>query len=149
MIESFCITIHEEIHIAEAQRDALWLARQAGFSRTDAYYLATAVTELAANIIHHAGSGEIRLHPLTGQDAVGIAVIASDSGPGIANVEQALREGFSTSGSLGCGLPGVRRLMDTLEICSDPGGGTRVYACKWVEVAPLSGIARHAPVASC
>ncbi len=149
MLESICVLISEEIHIAEAQRDALLLAEQVGFSRADAYYLATAVSELATNIIYHADSGEIRLNALTREDAVGVEIIAADVGPGIANIEQALREGFSTSGSLGCGLPGVSRLMDTLEIRSEPGQGTRVYARKWVEIADLSKIASDALVAPC
>lgn len=138
MLESICVLISEEIHIAEAQRDALLLAQQVGFGRTDAYYLATAVSELAANILHHASSGEIRLNALTREDAVGVEVIATDAGPGIANIKQAMREGFSTSGSLGCGLPGASRLMDTLEIRSEPGQGTQVYARKWVDFAHCS-----------
>jgi serine/threonine-protein kinase RsbT len=149
MLESICVLISEEIHIAEAQRDALLLAQQVGFGRADAYYLATAVSELATNIIYHADSGEIRLNALTREDAVGVEVIAADAGPGIANIEQAMREGFSTSGSLGCGLPGVSRLMDTLEICSDPGRGTRVYACKWVDFAHRSRSTDHPLVAPC
>lgn len=149
MLESIRVLISEEIHIAEARRHALWLAQQLGFGRTDAYYLATAVTELAANIIYHADSGEIRLNTLTGEDAIGIEVIAEDSGPGIANIAQAMREGFSTSGSLGCGLPGVSRLMDTLDICSDPGRGTRIYACKWVDFAHCSRSTDHPLVAPC
>jgi serine/threonine-protein kinase RsbT len=135
MPESFNIAISEEAHIAEAQHDALLLAQQSGFSRTDAYYLATAVTELAANIFRHAGDGEIHLHALVRHGAAGIEVIARDTGPGIADIEQAMREGFSTAGGLGCGLPGVSRLMDELEIRSKVGQGTQIRACKWVTVA--------------
>lgn len=151
MLEIFPVSITEEIHIAEARRDALILAQQLGFGRTDAYYLATAVTELAANIFYHAGGGEIRLRAITRRNEVGIEVIAHDTGPGIANVEQAMREGFSTTGSLGCGLPGVSRLMDDLEIRSEPGRGTRIRACKWVAAAhpPHGSTIRYAPVASC
>lgn len=134
MLESVRVSISEEIHSAEARRQALLLAQHLGFGRTDAYYLATAVTELATNLFRHAGGGEIQLRTLTRQNAVGIEVIAHDTGPGIANVEQALREGFSTSGGLGCGLPGVRRLMDELEICSEVGRGTRIRACKWAAI---------------
>lgn len=131
MPDSFCIAISAEHHVAEARRDALLLAQQLGFRRTDAYYLGTAVTELATNILRHAGCGEIQLSPLTDHDIVGIEVIASDSGPGIANIELALRDGYSTTGGLGGGLPGVIRLMDQVEIHSEPGQGTCIHARKW------------------
>lgn len=151
MLDVFRVVISEEIHIAEARRNALILAQRLGFGRTDAYYLATAITELAANIFHHAGNGEIRLRVLAGRNQVGIEVIAHDTGPGIANIEQAMREGFSTTGGLGCGLPGVGRLMDELEIDSEPGRGTRIRACKWVAAAqpPHDSMTSHTPVASC
>lgn len=142
MPESFHIAISEEIHIAEAQHDALLLAQQWGFGRTDAYYLATAVTELAANIVRHAGSGEIHLRTLIRHGVVGIEVIARDGGPGIADIAQAMREGFSTAGGLGCGLPGVSRLMDELEIRSEAGQGTEVRACKWAAVSRTAGYNR-------
>lgn len=135
MPKSFHIAISEEVHIAEAQHDALLLAQQSGFGRTDAYYLATAVTELAANIVRYAGNGEIHLRTLTRHGVVGIEVIARDAGPGIADIAQAMREGFSTSGGLGCGLPGVSRLMDELEIHSEAGQGTQIRACKWAAVS--------------
>jgi serine/threonine-protein kinase RsbT len=151
MRESIQVAICEEIHVAEARRQALLLAQDLGFSRTDAYYLATAVTELAVNILRHADRGEIGLRALARHGAVGVEVIAHDTGPGIADVDQAQREGFSTAGSLGCGLPGVSRLMDDLRIHSAVGQGTEIRACKWVAVAPMSGrefLAWH-PVAPC
>ena len=139
MPESICVLISEEIHIAEAQREVLLLAQDVGFDRTDAYYLATAVTELAANLFRHAGGGEIRLRALVRCDTVGVEVIAQDAGPGIADIAQAMHEGFSTAGGLGCGLPGVSRLMDELEIHSEAGQGTRIRACKWIAAADTAG----------
>ena len=138
MLESIHVSISEEIHIAEARREALLLSQQLGFARTDAYYFATAVTELATNIFRYASGGNIQLRALARQGEVGVEVVAHDIGPGIANIEQAMGEGFSTSGSLGCGLPGVSRLMDKLEICSKVGQGTQIRACKWVAVAHLA-----------
>ena len=139
MPESFYIAISAELHIAEARRNALILAEQMGFRRTDAYYLATAVTELAANIVRYAGCGEIQLHPLNEREIPGIEVVASDTGPGIADLDLALRDGYSTSGGLGGGLPGVNRLMDEVEIHSEPGRGTCIRARKWAAAWPMPG----------
>ncbi|MDQ5908054.1 MAG: serine/threonine-protein kinase RsbT [Pseudomonadota bacterium] len=130
--ETWCIPISDEIHAAEARRDVLIMARRLGFGSTAAYHLAIAVTELAINICHHAGSGEICLRTITDQDRIGIEVIARDRGPGIADIELALRDGYSTWGSLGCGLSGVQRLLDELEIDSKAGQETRVRGCKWL-----------------
>ena len=76
---------------------------------------------MARNIIHYAKEGEIILSTLNKSEACGIVVVARDKGPGIANLEQAMKMGYSTSGSLGIGLPGVRRLMDEFKIDSRPG----------------------------
>jgi serine/threonine-protein kinase RsbT len=97
----------------------------------DATFLATAISELARNIVAYAGKGEITVKAIRGSNRVGICVVASDRGPGISDIRQALRDGFSTSGSLGIGLPGVRRLMDEFEIKSRPGLGTTVAVKKW------------------
>jgi serine/threonine-protein kinase RsbT len=102
-----------------------------GFVATDATLIATAISELARNIVSYARSGEITLKIVNGSNREGLSIIASDSGPGIRDVHQAMRDGFSTSGSLGMGLPGVRRLMDEFEIVSTPGQGTTVAVKKW------------------
>lgn len=107
------------------------MAEQMGFSASDATLVATAISELARNIVHYAGSGEILLGKVNGDDRLGIAVIAQDRGPGIADAKLAAREGFSTSGGLGLGLPGVRRIMDEFEIDSRVGSGTTVTTIKW------------------
>ena len=130
--ETWRIPISDEIHAAEARRNVLIMARQLGFGSTAAYHLAIAVTELATNICHHAGSGEICLRVILDPDRTGIEVIARDCGPGIADIELALRDGYSTWGSLGCGLPGVRRLLDELEIDSKAGQETCIRGCKWL-----------------
>jgi len=107
------------------------LAAALGFSSGDATLIATAISELARNIITYAKSGEIRLTVINGSARQGIQLVARDQGPGILDVQQALRDGFSTSGSLGLGLPGVRRLVDEFEIASEENRGTTVTAKKW------------------
>ena len=107
------------------------MAMELGFSSGDATLIATAISELARNIVSYARKGQIMLKGVQGSSRVGILVIASDEGPGILDIRQALRDGFSTSGSLGLGLPGVRRLMDEFEITSQPKLGTTVAVKKW------------------
>ncbi len=107
------------------------MATELGFSTGDATLIATAISELARNIVSYARKGQITLKMVNGLSRQGIAVIASDDGPGITDIRQALRDGYSTSGSLGLGLPGVRRLMDEFEITSQPGRGTMVAVKKW------------------
>jgi len=104
---------------------------EAGFSTGDATLIATAISELARNIVSYARRGEITLKIVNASVRQGILIVASDNGPGIPDIRQAMRDGFSTSGSLGLGLPGVRRLMDEFEITSQPGKGTMVAVKKW------------------
>jgi len=107
------------------------LALELGFSSGDATLIATAISELARNIVSYAGKGEIAVKSIQGSNHVGIFVTASDNGPGIPDIRQALRDGFSTSGSLGLGFPGLRRLMDEVQFTSKPGQGTVVGVKKW------------------
>lgn len=125
------VTISSDQDIVLARQKGRALALELGFSSGDATLIATAISELARNIVSYAGNGQIDLKDIQGSTRVGISITASDNGPGILNVGQALRDGFSTSGSLGLGLPGVRRLMDEFEIASKPGQGTRVAVKKW------------------
>jgi serine/threonine-protein kinase RsbT len=111
------------------------MAAELGFSATDSTLIATAISELARNIVSYARKGEITLKTIHGSSRHGILVVASDDGPGIPDVLQAMRDGFSTSGSLGLGLPGVRRLMDEFQIASQPGRGTTVTVKKWTQKA--------------
>lgn len=125
------VAINSDQDIVLARQKGRVLAIYLGFSAVDATFIATAVSELARNILAYARKGEITLRAVQGSNRKGIQVVASDDGPGIPDIRQALRDGFSTSGSLGLGLPGVRRLMDEFGITSQPGQGTTVTVKKW------------------
>jgi serine/threonine-protein kinase RsbT len=125
-----CVLIQRESDVAEASRKALKMAQETGFDKLRSYYIATAASELASNVFMHGGGGKFEVWRLASRP--GIEMLASDSGPGIANIELALTEGYSTKGSLGCGLSGTQRLMDELVIQSDAAQGTKVRACKWL-----------------
>lgn len=125
------VPINSDQDIVAARQKGRSLAAALGFSSGDATLIATAISELARNIITYAKSGEIRLTVINGSARQGIQLVARDQGPGIPDVQQALRDGFSTSGSLGLGLPGVKRLVDEFEIVSEENRGTTVTAKKW------------------
>ena len=134
--EEFRVPINSDQDIVLARQKGRALAADSGFSAVDATLIATAISELARNIVTYAKHGEITLNALAEPGRRGIRIVASDQGPGIADIRQALRDGFSTSGSFGLGLPGVRRLMDEFEISSAPGEGTRVMVKKWRQERP-------------
>ena len=125
------VAINSDQDIVSARQKGRLMATELGFSTGDATLVATAISELARNIVSYARKGQITLKMVNGLNRQGISVIASDDGPGITDIRQALRDGYSTSGSLGLGLPGVRRLMDEFEISSQPGQGTTVTVKKW------------------
>ena len=125
------MAINSDKDIVLARQKGRALATELGFGSGDATLIATAISELARNIVSYAGKGQITLTRVNGVNRQGLSVIASDNGPGIPDIRQALRDGFSTSGSLGLGLPGVRRLMDEFEITSQSGRGTTVVVKKW------------------
>src|SRR5579863_880321 len=125
------VVIHTDQDIVSARQKGRMMASELGFSPGDATLIATAISELARNIVSYARKGQITLKMVNSLNRQGILVVAADDGPGIADIRQALRDGFSTSGSLGLGLPGVRRLMDEFEINSEPGRGTIVTVKKW------------------
>jgi serine/threonine-protein kinase RsbT len=127
------VAINSDQDIVSARQKGRAMATELGFSSVDATLVATAISELARNIVSYARKGLITLKGVQGSSRVGILVIASDNGPGIPDIRQALRDGFSTSGSLGLGLPGVRRLMDEFEITSQPNRGTTVAVKKWIQ----------------
>ena len=113
-----------------------------GFSRTDATFVATAISEIARNITAHAGAGEITIRDVMNGSRRGIVVVAQDRGPGIADVESVLREDFRSDSGLGTGLWGARRLMDEIVVESVLGAGTTVTMTKWCgtdEVRDLLG----------
>jgi RNA polymerase sigma factor (sigma-70 family) len=116
--------------IVEARKAARELASRLSFSRTDLTLIATAVSEISRNIVRFAGRGEVVIELLE-QPRAGVRIVARDAGPGIADVEDALTDGFSTSHGLGLGLPGARRLMDEFAVVSEMGRGTTVTMTKW------------------
>jgi serine/threonine-protein kinase RsbT len=127
------IRIASDKDVVAARQQGRAVALQTGFTVSEATLIATAISELARNIVSYANPGSVTLKPANGANgAVGITIIASDSGPGIADIPQALRDGYSSSGGLGLGLPGVRRLMDEFDINSRAGGGTTVTVTKWL-----------------
>jgi serine/threonine-protein kinase RsbT len=125
------VSIKIDADIVTARQQGRMLAAQLGFAATDLTLIATAISELARNIVLYAKSGEIILQPVQNGQYKGIELTAIDAGPGITDVKRALQIGYSTSGSLGMGLPGVRRLMDEFEIKSDASQGTMITAKKW------------------
>lgn len=124
------VHVSSESDIAEAARQSRQIALALGFAKVQAHYIATAASELAANLFIHANGGTFEALALT--DRPGLELVASDHGPGIADIEKALQDGYSTAGGLGCGLPGVQRLMDEMDIDSKLGYGTVVRARKWL-----------------
>lgn len=126
------VSIEAEADIVSARMRGRALALQIGISPTRATLLATAISELARNILLYAGRGEISLSMVENSPRIGICVVAQDAGPGIADLPRALQDGYSSSGRLGLGLPGVRRLMDAFEARSAVGEGTVVVAKMWL-----------------
>jgi serine/threonine-protein kinase RsbT len=125
------VAIDSDRAIVEARQTGRRIALRLGFSSGEATLVATAISELARNILQYAGKGEITLRPMDDAGAHGLSVAAVDDGPGIGDIARALEDGYSTSGRLGLGLPGVRRLMDEFDVESGLGSGTRVRVVKW------------------
>lgn len=127
------IPIEGHLDIISARVGGREMARDIGFDALDQARIATAISELAHNVVLYAGSGEIRLRQITADKcARGLEIVCQDHGPGIPDLTLALQDGYSTSGRLGTGLPGVRRLMDEFEIESQPNAGTTVTIRKWL-----------------
>jgi serine/threonine-protein kinase RsbT len=125
------VAIQREADIVAARQAGRQLAAQLGFSSTDQTLIATAISEVARNIVVYATRGEIVLSRTDESGRVGIQVCAIDNGPGIDNKDLAMRDGYSTKNSLGLGLPGARRLMDDFNLESEIGRGTTVTMKKW------------------
>jgi serine/threonine-protein kinase RsbT len=125
------VPIASDADLVPARAHARTLAERLGFSRTDATLIATAISEVARNIVVHAGRGEIVMTPLYESDRYGLMVVARDAGPGIRDVEAAIGHGFTAKGGLGLGLPGARRLVDEFSIASEIRRGTTVTMKKW------------------
>ena len=125
------IRVTRDADIVTARQKARELAEQAGFGATERTLIATAVSEIARNIVRFAGHGELTFWQVEDEGRQGIAVVARDNGPGIGDVEEALRDGYSTYGGMGLGLPGCRRIMDEFTVVSEPDKGTTVSMAKW------------------
>jgi serine/threonine-protein kinase RsbT len=126
------IPIASDLDLVAARQAGRQLAREVGFSSTDQTLIATAISEVARNIMQHATAGEVVLSRVREPGRQGVVVVAKDTGPGIPDLELALREGYTTGGGLGLGLPGARRLMEDFELRSEVGKGTIVVMKKWV-----------------
>jgi serine/threonine-protein kinase RsbT len=125
------VSVESDADIVEARTQARRASLELGFSNTDATLIATAISEIARNLLIHAGGGDIVMTSTTNGARCALAVEARDHGPGIPDIEAALGVGYAGRGGLGLGLPGARRLMDEFTIESSPETGTVVRMTKW------------------
>jgi len=126
------VPIKHEVDIVTARQQGRALASQLGFSNIEQTFIATAISEVARNIIVYAKSGEITMRTEQRNGGKpGITIVARDEGPGIPDVALAMQNGYSTTNSLGLGLPGAKRMMDEFEIVSEVGKGTTITMRKW------------------
>lgn len=126
------VPILRDSDIVAARHQGRAQASQLGFSSGDLTLIATAISELARNILEYAKHGEIIVRISQDKGRRGIVIVAQDEGPGIPNIEQAMQDGYSTGKGLGLGLPGTKRLMDEFEIDSQVGKGTTITVKKWL-----------------
>lgn len=125
------VTIRTDRDVVEARRRGRSVAEGQGFSPVDVTLITTAISEVARNIVVHAGVGRVVVGVIEVRGRRAVEVTARDDGPGIPDVELAMTDGYSTQRGLGLGLPGVRRLMDEIELHSAAGAGTTVVLRKW------------------
>jgi serine/threonine-protein kinase RsbT len=125
------IIIISDASVMTARQKGRELGVSVGIAGSSLTLMATAISEIARNIVQYAGQGEIEFRSVFRGGKRGLMIIARDSGPGIADIGQAMQDGFSTSRGMGLGLPGARRLMDDFEIVSELGKGTTVSMTKW------------------
>lgn len=125
------VPILSDADIVTARQEGRRLASQLAFSASDLTVIASAISEVARNIVTYANRGTVAISVVDRNGRRGVSVVAEDRGPGISDIGEAMQDGFSTSGSLGLGLPGARRLMDEFEIRSVLGQGTTVTMRKW------------------
>ncbi|MGL4827890.1 MAG: ATP-binding protein [Vibrio sp.] len=122
--------LHDEADSTTAVMGSYVLARKLGFSHVEVSEIATVVSELATNVFKYAEFGTVEITEIEDQKQLGVQIIVQDKGPGIVNIELALQDHFTTGGSLGLGLPGVKRMTDEFQIESNS-SGTRVSVIKW------------------
>jgi serine/threonine-protein kinase RsbT len=132
MPDDIHVPIEREEDVVIARQKGRELAAEAGFSMTDRTIIALAISEIARNIVSYARRGDVLLRKLDDGARVGIQIVAEDEGPGIADIELAMRDGYSTAKSLGVGLPGTKRIMDEFELTSVVGKGTKVTMRRWL-----------------
>ena len=125
------VSIKADVDVVVARQRARGLLSGWRFSGSELTLIATAISEVARNIVSYAGKGEIVLRIVKRGQQRGLLVIARDQGPGIADTARAMEDGYSTSRGLGLGLPGSKRLMDEFELISEVGKGTEVTMIKW------------------
>ena len=125
------VPIEDESHIVTVRTTVRDAAGKLGFGLTDVTRIVTAASELARNVFRYAGAGVMRWRALKVGEASGIELVFVDHGPGIADIELAMREGYSSARGMGMGLPGARRLMDDFDLQSAVGQGTTVTIRKW------------------
>jgi serine/threonine-protein kinase RsbT len=133
MSQSKQAQIQSDLDIVTARSMAREIAKSQGFGAIDQARIATAVGELARNIFIYAKTGEVTIRGVDRGGQRGIEIVCADHGPGIDNIELAMQDGYSTSGGLGMGIPGARRLMNEFDIQSRPGAGTTVTCRKWIQ----------------
>lgn len=132
MNDQSCVRIMTEWDIVAARQLGRNVAKELGFGTVDQARITTAISELARNIYLYAGKGQIGIEQVADRGKKGLKIIAEDQGPGIPDIRKVMEDGFSTSGGLGAGLPGVKRLMDEFSLNSVAGGGTEIQAIKWL-----------------
>ena len=126
------VPVASYVDIITARRQGRAIAESLGFSASDLTIIATAISEVARNIVEYAGSGEVTIVIARERNHRGVTIVVRDAGPGIADVNLVMRDGFSSGSGLGIGLPGARRLMDEFDIVSALGRGTTVTMTKWL-----------------
>jgi serine/threonine-protein kinase RsbT len=127
-----CVKIINEWDIVAARQLGRNFAKELGFGTVDQARITTAISELARNIYLYAGQGSVSIEKLNRNGKSGLKIIAEDQGPGIEDIRRVMEDGYTTSGGLGAGLPGAKRLMDDFDIESIPGEGTKIIATKWL-----------------
>ena len=125
------LPISNEVDIVAARHQGRALGSQLGFSTSEQTLIATAISEIARNIVTYAKEGQLTFSIIGSVARQGVQIIAEDQGPGIPDISRAMEDGYSTNKSLGLGLPGTRRLMDEFEIQSEVGKGTVIRMVKW------------------
>jgi serine/threonine-protein kinase RsbT len=133
---SACLPIHSDLDLVWVRQHVRQAAAQLGFGLVAQTKLVTAASELARNTLVHGGGGQVECAPVSRDGVGGLRLIFSDEGPGIADLDRALSDGYTSGEGLGMGLGGARRLVHEFDIASRPGSGTTVTVTSWVSGPP-------------